>query len=104
MQIVKVAAEHAPFLVEKLQVRMLPCIITFQGGVAGERIVGFDRLGRRDDFETAVLEKLLVDWCVVIKPASADAPGGGAVSMTIRKSLYRGLNKTASDEDSDFSD
>ncbi len=101
-------AEQASFLVDKLQVRMLPCIITFQGGVAGERIVGFDRLGNRDDFGTAVLEKLLLEWGAVVAPPPVETDDDAFT--TIRKGLYQrmktkgSVDKTVSDEDSDFSD
>lgn len=83
----------------KLQVRTLPCVITFQAGVAGERIVGFDILGNRDDFGTAVLEKLLLDWGVVVAPPPVETDED-AFTM-IRKGV-RTVDKTVSDEDSDF--
>ena len=96
---VNVSAQNATFLVEKLQVRMLPCIITFQHGIAGERIVGFDRLGERDDFETGAMERLLVEFGVITETK----PRVDVISSTIRKSFYQTMNKTGSDEDSDFS-
>ena len=100
---VKVSVEQAPFLVDKLQVRMLPCVITFQGGIAGERLVGFEKLGNRDDFDTASLEKLLLEWRAVEPPVPVDSDQDG-VESTIRKGFFQRMNKTASDEDSDFSD
>ena len=99
---VKVSAEQASFLVEKLQVRMLPCVITFRGGVAGERIVGFDQLGKRDDFETAAMEKLLLGWEVVVEPPPVETDAAEGLASTIRKGFYQQMHKTASDEDSDF--
>jgi hypothetical protein len=38
--------------VEKLQVRTLPCVVAFVGGVAVDRVVGFAELGGKDDFPT----------------------------------------------------
>jgi len=55
----KLEAEKAPFFVEKLAVKMLPCIICFVDGIAVDRIVGFEELGERDDFPTGLLEKRL---------------------------------------------
>ncbi len=53
--------QHAPFLVAKLDVRVLPCVIAFVGGVSAERIVGFEGLGGGGDgFETGDLERRLV--------------------------------------------
>ena len=45
-------SQDAPFFVEKLQVRLLPCVVAFVNGVAADRIVGFDQLGATDDFPT----------------------------------------------------
>ncbi|KAG0326936.1 hypothetical protein BGZ99_008700 [Dissophora globulifera] len=53
---VKIKVEDAPFLVDKLQVRMLPCVISFTDGIAVDRLVGFEELGNTDDFSTAILE------------------------------------------------
>eukprot|EP00747_Dinoflagellata_sp_TGD_P161758 gnl/TRDRNA2_/TRDRNA2_178607_c0_seq1.p2 gnl/TRDRNA2_/TRDRNA2_178607_c0~~gnl/TRDRNA2_/TRDRNA2_178607_c0_seq1.p2 ORF type:complete len:255 (+),score=68.72 gnl/TRDRNA2_/TRDRNA2_178607_c0_seq1:79-843(+) len=52
-------AEKAPFFVDKLQIRTLPCVVIFVNGVAVGRQMGFDGLGRNgqamDDFPTAIL-------------------------------------------------
>ena len=45
--------QDAPFFVDKLNVRTLPCVVMFVGGVAVDRIVGFDTLGATDDFPTS---------------------------------------------------
>lgn len=98
---VQVSVQNAPFLVEKLQIRMLPCVMSFQGGIAGERLVGFDALGKRDDFETSTLEKILLGW-KVIDPVVllTDEPE----LNVIRKGYYQQMQRTHSDEDSDFDD
>ena len=68
---IKINVDNAPFLVEKLAVRMLPCIIAFIDGHAVDRyhtsndstniirVVGFDELGGSDSFQTPVLERRL---------------------------------------------
>ena len=56
---VKLSAPDSPFFVEKLQVRMLPCLIIFRDGVTCDRITGFEELGRTDDFSTHVFERRL---------------------------------------------
>ncbi|KAF9134167.1 hypothetical protein BGW39_007905 [Mortierella sp. 14UC] len=53
---VKIKVENAPFLVEKLQVKVLPCVISFVDGIAVDRLIGFDELGNTDNFSTAMLE------------------------------------------------
>ncbi|TIA90791.1 hypothetical protein E3P99_01402 [Wallemia hederae] len=52
----KVNVENVPFLVEKLKIKVLPCVITFRQGVARERLVGFQDLGQSDQFATKTLE------------------------------------------------
>jgi hypothetical protein len=101
---IKLSAPDAPFFVEKLNVRVLPCVVAFIGGVTVERVVGFEGLGAaKDDFKPEILEKLLIRFGVV------DAPRAKAVDSddedqefsrrTVRQSVMR---KTESDEDSDF--
>jgi len=51
---VKLDSEKAPFFIEKLKIRTLPCVVVFVDGVAKGRQVGFDGLGG-DDFRTAQL-------------------------------------------------
>ncbi|KAG0285638.1 hypothetical protein BGZ96_010136 [Linnemannia gamsii] len=53
---VKIKVEDAPFLVEKLQVKILPCVIAFVDGIAVDRLIGFEELGNTDNFSTAMLE------------------------------------------------
>ena len=44
--------QDAPFFTVKLNVKVLPCLIMFSGGVAGDRVAGFDDFGARDSFST----------------------------------------------------
>lgn len=53
--------ENAPFLVTKLNVRVLPCVIAFVDGVSVDRIIGFEGLGYSEGtFTTADLEARLL--------------------------------------------
>lgn len=54
-------AEKAPFFVEKLAIRTLPCVVVFKDGVAKGRQVGFDGLGG-DEFSTAQLAWRFKEW------------------------------------------
>jgi len=58
---VKLNAEKAPFFVEKLAVRTLPCVVVFIDGVAKGRQIGFEGLGG-DDFTTAQLAWKFKEW------------------------------------------
>eukprot|EP00455_Lapot_gusevi_P047072 TRINITY_DN6304_c0_g3_i1.p1 TRINITY_DN6304_c0_g3~~TRINITY_DN6304_c0_g3_i1.p1 ORF type:complete len:249 (-),score=62.33 TRINITY_DN6304_c0_g3_i1:26-772(-) len=53
----KIDVEKAPFFVQKLAVRVLPCVICFIDGVAVDRVVGFDEIGGQDEFQTTLLER-----------------------------------------------
>jgi len=56
---VKLNAPEAPFFVQKLKIKTLPCLVMFIDGKAVDRIVGFDELGNSTNFSTAVLERRL---------------------------------------------
>ncbi|KAK9110624.1 hypothetical protein Sjap_018684 [Stephania japonica] len=57
---IKLDAENAPFFVAKLGIKTLPCVILFRKGIAGDRLVGFQDLGGKDDFPTKTLENFLI--------------------------------------------
>jgi len=59
--------ENVPWLVEKLGIKVLPCVICFVDGVSKDRIIGFEELGNIDGFETAVLELRLSESGVIQK-------------------------------------
>ncbi|KAH9045547.1 thioredoxin-like protein [Lactarius pseudohatsudake] len=56
----RVFVEKVPFLVEKLGIKVLPCVICFIKGVTKDRIIGFEELGNVDGFSTATLELRLL--------------------------------------------
>ena len=62
----RVDVRNTPFLVEKLGIRVLPCVIGFKDGVGVERVVGFEGLGvggmdgTEAGFSVKVLEKRLL--------------------------------------------
>ncbi|KAF5333399.1 hypothetical protein D9611_002413 [Ephemerocybe angulata] len=65
----RVFVENIPWLVEKLAIKVLPCVICFVDGVTRDRLVGFDEVGGVDSFETAALE-LRLTTCGVIQRTS----------------------------------
>ncbi|KAI9487524.1 MAG: thioredoxin-like protein [Benjaminiella poitrasii] len=64
---IKIDVANAPFLVEKLQIRVLPCVMAWVNGYAQTKIVGFDDLGNTDSFQTASLELKLIHAGVIRK-------------------------------------
>ncbi|KAF9268094.1 thioredoxin-like protein [Marasmius fiardii PR-910] len=64
----RVFVENIPWLVERLSIKMLPCVICFVKGVTKDRLVGFEELGNNDAFTTATLELRLAVSGVIQKP------------------------------------
>ncbi|KAK2770024.1 hypothetical protein FQN52_008746 [Onygenales sp. PD_12] len=67
-----VDVRNVPFVVEKLKVKVLPCVIGFVEGVGVERIVGFEGLGfggkdADDEFRTRELERRFLKSGVLVK-------------------------------------
>lgn len=58
---VRLDAEKAPFFVQKLQIKTLPCAVVFNDGVAKGRQVGFDGLGN-EEFDTVQLAWRIKMW------------------------------------------
>ena len=58
---VYIDAEKAPFFVTKLQIKILPCCICFEDGVASDRLIGTMELGNNEDFSAALLALRLAE-------------------------------------------
>lgn len=63
---IMIDANKSPFFVEKLAIRVIPTLVIFKDGVAIERMVGFEDLGSKDDFSTALLQHKLAVMGVLI--------------------------------------
>ena len=102
---VKMDVEHAPFLVTKLKVRVLPCVIAFIDGVGVDRIVGFEGLGRHGDgadtdtFKTGDLETRLVRIGVLEREEGVEGVG-----ENIKKSSITAREKDNDNDDDDDDD
>ena len=77
-RVVRINVENAPFLVTKMCVKVLPCVIAFVDGVSVDRVVGFEGLGySQDTFGTEDLEWRLVGAGVLDKTGGIGASDGG---------------------------
>lgn len=67
----RVNVKEASFVVEKLNIRVLPCVIGFVKGVVKGRVTGFEGIcwdGKEGSTTvTRALEEALVDWTIVRK-------------------------------------
>ena len=64
--------------------RVLPCVVMFVGGVAVDRIVGFEPLGATDDFPTSQVPRLLCPPCclpAVMTACWGAATGRGGINL-----------------------
>jgi thioredoxin-like negative regulator of GroEL len=85
--------ENAPFLVTKLKIQVLPCVLAFVDGVSVDRIVGFEGLGyTQDTFTTKDLEGRLLASGVVQR---AKAQNDAAIRFAAQK-------QEESDDDDDW--
>jgi thioredoxin-like negative regulator of GroEL len=57
----KINVDNCPFLVTRLGIQVLPCVLAFIDGIGVDRIVGFEGLGRSpNNFATRDLEARLI--------------------------------------------
>ncbi|KAH9899945.1 thioredoxin-like protein [Cubamyces lactineus] len=95
---IRVFVENVPWLVERLGIKVLPCVITFVNGVSKDRIVGFEELGNTDQFDTATLEWKLLNSGVIEK----DDSSGPAVNYGAKPAVRQHIRGRPQDDDSDF--
>ena len=74
----RINVDRAPFLVTKLKVQVLPCVLGFVDGICKDRIVGFQGLGRGTDaFTTRQLEARLVQANILQRHKLPEGDGVG---------------------------
>ncbi|TCD68219.1 hypothetical protein EIP91_011391 [Steccherinum ochraceum] len=95
----RVFVENVPWLVEKLGVKVLPCVVCFVDGVTKGRVVGFEELGNTDTFETATLEFQLLNIGVIQKAESSFTTPQITYGA---KSSFRQQIRRGGEDDSDF--
>ncbi|KAF2654760.1 thioredoxin-like protein [Lophiostoma macrostomum CBS 122681] len=60
-RLLRINVDNCPFLVTKLGIKVLPCVLAFIDGIVVDRIIGFEGLGRSpDNFTTRELEARLI--------------------------------------------
>ncbi|BCS28856.1 thioredoxin domain-containing protein [Aspergillus puulaauensis] len=111
----RVDVRETPFVVEKLKIRVLPCVIGFTDGVAVERVLGFEGLGSGgsdglEGFSTATLEKRLLAKGILShtrfnagddEGSEADSGGEEDDSGKQGRSIRTGNTRAIKDDDDD---
>ena len=65
---VSINVDNAPFLVVKLGIKVLPCVLAFKDGVSADRIIGFEGIGwKPDSFTASELEARLLATGVLVR-------------------------------------
>jgi len=82
---IRVFVENVPWLVEKLGIKVLPCVGCFVDGVLKHRLIGFEEMGNKDDFQTATLEMQLTLCGVLEKPQGSRVPTLGGFRQSHNK-------------------
>ncbi|KAI4095521.1 MAG: hypothetical protein LQ339_007208 [Xanthoria mediterranea] len=97
----RINVENAPFLVTKMKVQVLPCVIAFNKGISVDRIIGFEGLGYTEDtFSTQDLERRLLQSGTLIRPKANGGHEAGSLHRNHNGSGSR-TRATKPDEDDD---
>lgn len=97
----RINVEHAPFLVDRLKVRILPCVVAFVDGIGVDRIIGFEGLGHGDSFTLGNLETRLLRSGVLVR-AKLGKEDGANLTKGVRP--VRGKAQEQGDDDNDDDD
>jgi len=106
---VKINAEKAPFLTERLKIRVLPTLCLVKNGKTCDYIVGFTDLGNKDDFSTEMLEWRIARADVIeysgnlMEPPKSNGSTGRQQMAVKSKKTIRGRKDDSDDsDDSDY--
>jgi hypothetical protein len=108
VQFCKLNAEKSPYLVEKLNIWVMPTLVLIKEGKTVHHIRGFDELGATPDFSSDMLAYVLSKYKVLTyeggppdMPNKAGKMGVNSVRMAIGKGPREGLHERGSDDEGD---
>ncbi|AET39258.1 Plp1p Ecym_4182 [Eremothecium cymbalariae DBVPG len=62
----RISVDKCPFLVQKLNIKILPCVLSYVNAIERDRIIGFQQLGNQpDNFPLYTLEERLKKYDVI---------------------------------------
>lgn len=99
---VKINAEKAQFLTERLKIKVIPTIALIKESKTIDYIVGFTDLGNTDDFDTEMLEWRIARSGVIDYNGDLINPPTNTKKKHINqksKAIIRGSNRDDSDDD-----
>ncbi|KAF8654943.1 hypothetical protein HU200_033672 [Digitaria exilis] len=95
---IKVHAEKAPFLTEKLRIVVLPTLAIVKNAKVEDYVVGFDELGGKDDFSTEDLEERLAKSQVISLDGEGSAYASKQAAATKRSVRQSGTGDSSDSE------
>lgn len=100
----KISVDKAPFLCERMKIRVLPTIVLFKDFKSKDFIIGFDDLGGVDDFTTDMLEWRIARSGVINYSGDLTVPPAQAAkerrpAFTVERKTIRGTADDSSDDD-----
>lgn len=102
---IKLNAEKAPFLSEKLRIKIIPTMVLVKDGKAKDYIVGFDDLGSTDNFTTETLEWRLGCAAIIkysgnlMEPPFQMQKKSGSITKMNKRTIRGKNNDSDSDDD-----
>ncbi|CAL5011450.1 unnamed protein product [Urochloa decumbens] len=96
---IKVHAEKAPFLTEKLRIVVLPTLAIVKNGKVEDYVVGFDELGGKDDFSTEDLEERLAKSQVIVLDGEGSAFSSKQAAAASKRSVRQSGTGDSSDSE-----
>jgi len=92
---IKLNVDKAPFLTEKLNIKVIPSILICVGGTVVDRVVGFASLGNIDTFSTEMLEwRLAVSDGIDYKGDKSHPPEGKDKGQAKKFNIKQANKKT----------
>lgn len=101
---IRLNAEKAPFLTERLKIRVMPTILLVKDTVVCDRIVGFDELGGTDNFPTSLLEWRIAQQKIINYSGDLTRPPVEEVKDKKTVSVQRNLRVVEHSSDSELDD
>ena len=99
----RINVDNAPFLVTKMNVKVLPCVIAFKKGVSVDRVIGFEGLGYSEDtFSTKDLERRLLQSGSLVREKVNGGHDTASLQRDHNNSGSRSQATRADDDDDDW--
>ncbi|XP_077537974.1 thioredoxin domain-containing protein 9 [Haemaphysalis longicornis] len=100
----KISVDKAPFLCERMKIRVLPTIVLFKDFKSKDFIIGFDDLGGVDDFTTEMMEWRIARSGIINYNGDLTVPPAQAAKerrpmFTVERKTIRGTAGDSSDDD-----